>query len=274
MEKFRIALIQTPVVENRQENLQNAAKQIFKAKDLGAKLIALPECFNSPYGTEFFKNYAEPIPSGPTSTMLSKSAKENSIFLIGGTFPEVEDGKYYNTCTVWNPEGKLIAKYRKMHLFDMDIPGKCTFKESDVFTPGNELVTFDFYGVKVGIGICYDMRFEEHAKLYGLMGCSMIFYPAAFDMTTGPMHFELIQRARALDNQVFVCVISASRNDKGYIAWGYSQITNPWGKVIAQAAEKPEIIYADIDSSESDTIRRQIPTYKQRRTDIYELIRK
>lgn len=274
MRLFRAALIQSRVGKNRTENLENAARLIGEAKKGGAKLIALPECFNSPYGTKFFNEYAESIPNGPTCQMLSKAAKDHSIYLVGGTFPEVENNKLYNTCTVWNPEGKLLVKYRKMHLFDIDIPGGITFKESDVLHAGNELVTFDFEGVKIGLGICYDMRFEELAKLYRLQGCELLIYPGAFNMTTGPIHWELLQRARALDNQVYVFAISPARNEQGYIAWGHSQITNPWGKVTAQAGNEEEIIYDDIDLAQCDKIRQQIPIFNQRRTNIYDTIKK
>ncbi|XP_074027282.1 omega-amidase NIT2 [Leptinotarsa decemlineata] len=271
---IKTALVQMQSGADRLMNLEHAAKLISNAKQLGAKLIALPECFNSPYGTNFFSEYAESIPNGPTSEMLSKAARENSVYLVGGTFPEVENNKYYNTCTVWNPEGKLVAKFRKMHLFDIDIPGKITFKESDILSPGSELVTFDLEGVKVGLGICYDLRFEELAKLYRLQGCKILIFPAAFNMTTGPIHFEILQKARALDNQVFVCTISPARNDTGYIAWGHSQITSPWGKVLAQAKEKEEIILADIDLAECDDVRAQIPIFHQRRNDVYDTVKK
>lgn len=176
MRAFRAALVQLQVCEDRLKNLSNAAKRITEAKENGAKLVALPECFNSPYGTKFFSEYAESL-TGPTCNMLSQTAKDNSIYLIGGTFPEKEGDQYFNTCTVWNPQGKLIAKYRKMHLFDIDIPGKITFKESEILQPGNELVTFNMDGIKVGLGICYDMRFEELAKLYRLQGCDLMVYP-------------------------------------------------------------------------------------------------
>ncbi|CAH1992902.1 unnamed protein product [Acanthoscelides obtectus] len=274
MKRFRSALIQLQVCEDRLKNLERAASLIKQAKNLGAKLVALPECFNSPYGTKFFEEYAESISNGPTCDMLSKAARENDIVLVGGTFPERDNGKLYNTCTVWNPQGQLIAKYRKMHLFDIDIPGKMTFKESDVLHPGNELVTFDFEGIKVGLGICYDLRFEELAKLYRIMGCHLLIYPGAFNMTTGPIHWELLQRSRALDNQVYVFAISPARNETGYIAWGHSQITSPWGKVIAQADAKEEIVHADIDLNECDEVRQQIPIFEQRRTDIYDTIMK
>lgn len=272
--KFKTALIQLMVGKERDKNLENASNLIKEAKQNGAKLIALPECFNSPYGTNFFKEYAEEIPNGPTCNMLSKSAKENSIYLVGGTFPEVEDSKYYNTCTVWDPNGKLIIKYRKMHLFDIDIPGKITFKESDILSSGKELGMFKMDDVQIGLGICYDLRFEELAKLYRLNGCKMLIYPGAFNMTTGPMHWEILQRGRAVDNQLYVFSISPARGTKGYIAWGHSQGTNPWGKIISQAGHKEEILYCDVDLNECDEVRQQIPIHSQRRIDIYDTIRK
>lgn len=273
MRSFRAALVQCKVGPNRTENLQNAEKLVSQAKSLGVKLVSLPECFNSPYGTKFFEEYAEVIPNGPTCEMLSRTAKTNGVFLVGGTIPEIENKKLYNTCTVWNPEGKLIAKYRKMHLFDIDIPGGITFKESDVLSAGSELALFEIEGVKIGLGICYDLRFEELAKLYRLQGVEILIYPGAFNMTTGPIHFELLQRSRALDNQVYVLGISPARAEKGYIAWGYSQITDPWGKVIAQAKEGEEIVHAKIDLLECEKVRQQIPIIVQRRTDIYNTVR-
>lgn len=128
---------------------------------------------------------AEAVPDGPTCEMLSRVAKENQVYLVGGTFPEIENSKYYNTCTVWNPNGELI-----------DIPGGITFKESDILSAGNELSTFEIDGIKIGLGICYDIRFEELAKLYRLKGCELLIYPGAFNMTTGPIHWELLQRGK------------------------------------------------------------------------------
>lgn len=160
-----------------------------------------------------------------------------------------------------------------MHLFDIDIPGKITFKESDVLSPGNSLGTFKIGECKIGIGICYDLRFEELAKLYRNEECKMLIYPGAFNMTTGPKHWELLQRGRALDNQLYVAAISPARDTTaGYVAWGHSQVTDPWGKVLVTASEKEEMIFADIDLTECDNVRQQIPISKQRRTDIYNTI--
>lgn len=266
---FKIALLQLNVEKDRENNLNNARVNITKAKQGGAQLVVLPECFNSPYGTKFFDEYAEEIPNGLTSQMLSKAAKENAVFIVGGTIPEKDCGKLYNSCTVWNSCGELIGKYRKMHLFDIDIPGGITFKESEVLSAGNELVTFSMNNIKIGLGICYDLRFEELAKLYRLMNCDMLIYPGAFNMTTGPIHWELLQKSRALDNQLFVVTVSPARSNKGYIAWGHSQVTNPWGKLIAQAGFNEEILFCDINMKDRDEVRQQIPIFLQRRTDIY-----
>jgi len=269
-----MALIQLQVGKEREKNLENASCFVQKAKEGGASLVSLPECFNSPYGTSFFDQYAESVPGGPSCDMLSKAAKDNQVYLIGGTIPERDNGKLYNTCTAWNPEGKLIAKFRKMHLFDIDIPGGITFIESSVLSSGNELSTFDMNGIKIGLGICYDLRFSEMAKLYRKLECKMVVYPGAFNMTTGPIHWEILQRGRALDNQVFVAAISPARGEKGYIAWGHSQVTNPWGKVIAQAGAEETILFCDVDMKELDDVRQQIPIWKQRRTDVYDTVYK
>ncbi|KAK9875173.1 hypothetical protein WA026_005965 [Henosepilachna vigintioctopunctata] len=272
--KIKAALIQCNVGKDKLENLKSVSKLIETAKQKGAELVALPECFNSPYGTNFFKEYAETIPDGPSSKMLAEHAKKHNIYLVGGTIPERDNGKIYNTCTVWNPNGELIAKYRKIHLFDIDIPGGITFKESEILSAGRELATFHIKDMKVGLGICYDMRFEELAKLYRLSECKLLIYPGAFNMTTGPMHWELIQRSRANDNQVYVLAISPARGDKGYIAWGHSQITDPWGKVMVSAGHEEEIIYGDIDETECDKVRQQIPISNQRRLDLYDTIKR
>lgn len=269
---LRAALVQLKVGKDRAANLRNASENIARAASGGARLVALPECFNSPYGTSFFDEYAETIPGGPTSDLLAKAAKENGIYLVGGTFPERDGDKLYNTCTVWSPEGVMLAKYRKMHLFDIDIPGGITFKESDILSPGNDLATFEIDSVKVGLGICYDIRFEELAKLYRLQGCELLIYPGAFNMTTGPIHWELLQRGRAVDNQLYVFAVSPARGDKGYIAWGHSQVTDPWGKVVARAEYEQEILYCDLDFAECDKVRSQIPIGWQRRTDIYDTV--
>ncbi|XP_070547545.1 omega-amidase NIT2-like [Ptychodera flava] len=266
---FRIALIQLAVTANKVENLTRASKLISDAAKGGAKIVSLPECFNSPYGTKYFPEYAEKIP-GQSTEVLSNAAKENEIFLIGGSIPEEDNGKLYNTCTVYDPKGTMIAKFRKIHLFDIDVPGKITFKESDALSAGNSLAVIDTGFCKFGVAICYDMRFAELSQIYCKKGCGLLVYPGAFNMTTGPAHWELLQRARALDNQVYVATVSPARDDKAsYVAWGHSTVVNPWGEVIATTDHEEKIVYAEIDLNYQSEVRQQIPVQQQKRHDIY-----
>ncbi|XP_062537050.1 omega-amidase NIT2-like [Armigeres subalbatus] len=272
--QLKIALIQLDSFPTKQAAITNAINQIrIAAKDKGAKLVILPECWNSTYCTKEFPRSAEQIPNGETSKALSKISGELGITLIGGTYPEVESGKLFNTCPVWGPKGEFIGKYRKMHLFDMDIPGTCTFKESSVLTPGNEFLTFNVGEVKIGVGICYDQRFPELATVYRNRGCDLMIYPSAFDTYTGPMHFELIAQARALDNGMFVALCAPARDTtKDYVAYGYSTVCDPWGRVLSRAKEGPEMLIVNLDMGLRDSIRRQIPTQKQKRADVYEVV--
>ncbi|KAM7388642.1 hypothetical protein PAMP_024803 [Pampus punctatissimus] len=187
-----------------------------------------------------------------------------------GSIPEEDDGKLYNSCTVYGPDGELILKHRKIHLFDIDVPGKIRFQESETLTPGNSLSMFETPFCKVGVGICYDMRFAELAQLYSRKGCQLLVYPGAFNMTTGPAHWELLQRGRAIDNQVYVATASPARDESAsYVAWGHSTVVNPWGEVISKAGAEEAVIYADIDLQYLADIRQQIPITVQRRDDLY-----
>ncbi|XP_073421316.1 omega-amidase NIT2 isoform X2 [Dendrobates tinctorius] len=244
MAKFKLALVQLLVSPVKSDNLKKASELIKKAAQQGAQIVALPECFNSPYGTTFFPEYAEKIP-GQSTQMLSDIAKECGIYLIGGSIPEEDCGKLYNTCTVFGPDGTLLIKHRKIHLFDIDVPGKIRFQESETLSPGDSLSVFD-------------------------TRCQLLVYPGAFNMTTGPAHWELLQRARAIDNQVYVATASPARDDKAsYVAWGHSTVVSPWGAVIVKAGAEEAVISADIDLQYLSEIRQQIPIHTQRRHDLY-----
>ncbi|XP_026160484.1 omega-amidase NIT2 [Mastacembelus armatus] len=269
MSKFRLAVIQLQVTGVKRDNLSRAQRLVREAAGQGSKVVLLPECFNSPYGTSFFSMYAERIP-GESTQVLSEAAKENQVYLVGGSIPEEDGGKLYNSCTVFGPDGDLILKHRKIHLFDIDVPGKIRFQESETLSPGNSLSMFETPFCKVGVGICYDMRFAELAQLYSRQDCQLLVYPGAFNMTTGPAHWELLQRARALDNQVYVATASPARDETAsYVAWGHSTVVNPWGEVISKAGAEEAVIYADIDLQYLDDIRQQIPITTQRRNDLY-----
>ncbi|XP_023067853.1 omega-amidase NIT2 isoform X1 [Piliocolobus tephrosceles] len=266
---FRMALIQLQISSVKSDNVTRACSFIREAAMQGAKIVSLPECFNSPYGTKYFPEYAEKIP-GESTQKLSEVAKECSIYLIGGSIPEEDAGKLYNTCAVFGPDGTLLAKYRKIHLFDIDVPGKITFQESETLSAGDSFSTFDTPYCRVGLGICYDMRFAELAQIYAQRGCQLLVYPGAFNLTTGPAHWELLQRSRAVDNQVYVATASPARDDKAsYVAWGHSTVVNPWGEVLAKAGTEEAIVYSDIDLKKLAEIRQQIPVFRQKRSDLY-----
>ncbi|RIA91993.1 carbon-nitrogen hydrolase [Glomus cerebriforme] len=269
---FKLACIQLSVTADKTVNLLKAKSKILEASRNGAKVIVLPECFNSPYGTQYFTKYAENIPQGESVKILSEAAKEAKAFVVGGSIPERDDltGKLYNTCLVYNTEGNLIAKHRKVHLFDIDVPGKIKFQESETLSPGNSLTQFETDYGKIGIGICYDIRFPEMAMIAARKGCIAMIYPGAFNLTTGPLHWELLQRSRALDNQFFVATCSPARDMSAtYHAWGHSTIVDPSGQILATTEHEEAIIYADIDLEQIKVIRQSIPVSSQRRFDLY-----
>ncbi|KAF8727170.1 hypothetical protein AX14_007538, partial [Amanita brunnescens Koide BX004] len=238
---FTLALIQFGIVLNdKQANLSKARDKIFSAATKKPDLIVLPELFNAPYGQ--MDDYSEVIgytPGKPydalnspseTVRMLARSARDTGTWLIGGSIPERVENKdiIHNTSTVYNPQGQLVVLYRKIHLFDVDIPGKIKFKESDIFHAGDELSVFDTGVARIGLGICYDIRFPEPAVIAARKGCQLLIYPAAFNTVTGPLYWKILQQVRALDNQVFVTMCSPAR-DMGapYHAYGHTMVVDP-----------------------------------------------
>ncbi|KAK9728218.1 Omega-amidase nit3 [Basidiobolus ranarum] len=268
--EFKLALVQQKVGSCKATNLSIARDRVLEAARNGANVVVLPECFNSPYGAQHFPEYAETIP-GESVEVLSQAAQKAKVYLVGGSIPEKsDDDKFYNTCTVYNPKGELVAKHRKIHLFDIDIPGKIRFQESDTLSPGNAMTHFETEYGKIGVGICYDIRFPELAMIAARKGCIAMLYPGAFNMTTGPLHWELLQRARAIDNQIYIAACSPARDtSSGYTAWGHSTVVNPNGEVIATTEHEEDIVYATIDLSKMKEARQGIPVTTQRRFDVY-----
>ncbi|MBS5301324.1 MAG: carbon-nitrogen hydrolase family protein [Clostridiaceae bacterium] len=268
---MRIALIQIGARLEKEDSLAIAGGYIKKAKEQNADIAVLPEMFNCPYQTANFPVYAEKE-GGECWKKLSQYAAENQIYLVAGSMPEKDDEEHvYNTCYVFDREGKQIGKHRKAHLFDIAVKGGQCFRESDTLTAGNSVSTFDTEFGRFGLEICYDIRFPEFARLTAQEGARVIFVPAAFNMTTGPAHWEFSFRARALDNQVFMVGCSQARQSEGYISYGNSIITSPWGEVLAKMDEKEGMMIQDIDLGRVDEVREQLPLIKQRRTDIYRL---
>ncbi|XP_030369836.1 omega-amidase NIT2-like [Scaptodrosophila lebanonensis] len=274
--KLTLALLQLPVGTDVVTNVREAVRCVgeLKAENPLLQLAILPESFNAPYGVEHFAKYAERVPDGQTCRALSQLARQLGIYIIGGSIIERDGNRLYNTCTVWSPTGQLIGKHRKIHLFTMSIEaangGGVQFDEAAVLTAGDDVTVVEIGQHKVGLGVCHDKRFEELARIYRSMGCSMLVYPSAFCICQGPMHWELLQRARATDNQLFVVTCSPARNNmSGYVAYGHSMIVDPWARVQREAGEGPELIVEQIDFDLVDEVRRQIPINKQRRTDVY-----
>ncbi|GAA5914197.1 hypothetical protein JCM5296_003882 [Sporobolomyces johnsonii] len=292
---FRLALVQLAQPgdgSDKAANLAHAKAKIAEAVKGGSEgrkpdVVVLPEIFNSPYATGMFRKYAERIGWTPETKasfdvaktesesikLLSEAAKEHGIWLIGGSIPELApDDKVYNSSPTFSPDGKLVAVHRKVHLFDIDIPGGITFKESETLTGGDWMTIVETEFGKIGVGICYDVRFPELAMIAARQGCVAMIYPAAFNLTTGPLHWDLLQRGRAVDNQMYVAMCSPARatSGEGYKAWGHSGCSDPMGKFVTQLDEKEGIAYADIDLSVIDKARAGIPVTVQRRFDIYE----
>jgi omega-amidase len=277
----KLALIQLACTADKAHNLSHARSKVLEAAQKhNAGIVVLPECFNSPYGTKYFPKYAETLlPSPPTEEQspsfhaLSKMAAEAKVYLIGGSIPELEpkSKKIYNTSLTFSPSGELLATHRKVHLFDIDIPGKITFRESDVLSPGNNITILDLpeYG-KIGIAICYDVRFPELATIAARKGAFLLLYPGAFNTTTGPLHWELLARSRAIDNEVYVGLCSPARDTNAdYHAWGHSMIVDPNATVLEQLDESEGIVVAELTGEKIDEVRKGIPVYTQRRFDVY-----
>ena len=268
---MRVALIQMAVTADREGNLRTAAQKLRQAAEQGADMAVLPEMFCCPYENRCFRPYGEEA-GGPAQEMLSRTAAETGMYVVGGSIPELADGKVYNTSFIYGPDGAQLARHRKVHLFDIDVKGGQRFKESDTLSPGNAITTFETRFGTMGLCICFDLRFEELARCMCLRGAKVIFVPAAFNMTTGPAHWELLFRQRAVDNQCFTVGVSPARDEAGsYVAYGNSLAVDPWGTVLCRAGAEETTLYADLELERLEAVRAQLPILSARRTDLYEV---
>lgn len=278
--KLKIALCQMNVIDNKEKNITKAISMIKNAKKEGADIAILPEMFNCPYDNEKFKEYAEFVEDSYTLKSIADISKNDNIYVLAGSIPEkkiineTNEEKIYNTSFLFNDNGKILGYHRKMHLFDIDVKDKIYFKESDTLDNGDKVTVIDTESKigKIGIGICYDIRFLELSRIMALEGAKILIYPGAFNLTTGPAHWELLFKSRALDNQVFTIGVSPCLNEfNNYHAYGHSIVCNPWGEVIKQVSYEEELLIVDIDLDEIDNTREEIPILKNRREDIYKL---
>ena len=271
MNKIRITMIQALLRGSAEERGARVGELVGQAAAQGTDLVTLPEIWNGPYQQDMFPSFAEPR-FGPSWQLLSNLAAQYGIWLSGGSIAEREDGKVYNTAYVFDRSGREVARHRKMHLFDINVTGGQHFMESKTLSAGSQVTVFDTEYCKMGLCICYDARFPELFRLMVDGGAKLILVPAAFNMTTGPAHWELLFRQRAVDNQVFCVGTSPARDEAAsYRAWGHSIVTDPWGRVVTQLEEGEALRTVELDLELADQIRAQLPLLAHRRKDVYRL---
>lgn len=269
---MKLLQLQTKVLADKAETLSYIEKFIDDVITSDTDFIALPEMFNCPYENRFFPLYAEKH-DGTTYQFCRKLAQKYRVYLSAGSIPEIDEcGRIFNTAYVFDDSGREIARHAKMHLFDIDIAGGQYFKESDTLSAGNQITVFNTKWGIMGLCICYDFRFPELARLMVDKGAKIIFVPASFNFTTGPLHWELMFKSRAVDNQVFTVGTSpACDTAAAYHSWGHSITVSPWGKILNQLNEQEGYQFTDIDFNEVEAVRSQLPLLKHRRLDIYDL---
>lgn len=267
----KIGICQMAVTPDKALNNRKAEAMIRGAAAANCQVAILPEMFNCPYETELFSQYAEYYPEGETFTMLSAVSAEENIVVVGGSVPERDEhNNLYNASFVFDERGDLVGRHRKMHLFDVDILRGTACKESSVLTAGQEMTVIKAAGLTLGVGICYDIRFPELSRLMTLAGADILIFPAVFGLTTGPAHWELILRARAVDNQVFVVGAAPANLPDGQV-YGHSAVVDPWGNIMTMAGTEETILIVEINLDTMCNVREQLPLLKQRREDIYKV---
>ncbi len=272
MSKVTVGALQMHSGDDKQSNLAKAEALLDVAVEKGARFIALPEIFNICGNWEVLKANAEPVP-GPTTDRLCRKARESRIYLLGGSVLEIAEGtdKVFNTSVLIDPSGEVIARYRKIHLFDVTIGDRVVIKESDAMVPGDELVTAETDYGTVGLTICYDLRFPEIYRELAVRGAKLIFIPSSFMDSTGKDHWNPLLRARAIENQVFIVAPNEIGPIPGtkMLRHGRSAIIDPWGTVLAQASDTEGVITAELDFDYLLKVRRELPSLAHRRPEVY-----
>ena len=260
---MKVTLIQMNTQEDKAENLRVARELIEQAVEQDRPdLITLPETFTS-MTSDFDLQCAnaENIPDGEACRMLAELAQRHGVWIHGGSMAEKGGDRCYNTTVVWNRAGEMVAKYRKLHMFDVEVPGGRSYRESDTMKRGDEVVTFDAEGTTMGCAICYDLRFPELFRALRDKGARVIFLPAAFTLLTGKDHWEALIRARAIETQCYmIAPAQIFTHDNGKKpCFGRSMVVDPWGVVLATAPDKVGFVTARIEPSYADDIRAKIP---------------
>jgi deaminated glutathione amidase len=267
---MRVGLCQMSSGDDVDANLSTAEALLHEAADGGADLAALPEVFVYLGPSAHRSEVAEPVPGGPVSARLGAVARDRSIWVLGGSVLEADDGRVYNTSPLFDRSGELVARYRKIHLFDVDLPGQPPFRESSTFASGDQLITHEVELTRVGLSICYDLRFPELYRGLMALGAEVVFVPAQFQYETGRDHWHVLMRARAIENQSFVVAPAQwgawGPLEKNRRSFGHSIAVDPWGRVLAEAPEEGTgVCFADLDLTDLRRIREAMPALRHRR---------
>jgi predicted amidohydrolase len=269
--EIKVAAIQMSSTPHKQENLETAERLLRSAVSSGADLVALPELWSCHGLEEVYKGNAEPVP-GPTTEFLGALARELGVYILGGSILEgtPSSTKLHNTSTFFGPDGRMSAIYRKIHLFDVRAPDR-EYLESHTIAAGTEIVTAKTGAATVGLSVCYDVRFPELYRLLALRGAEVLAVPAAFTLQTGKDHWELLLRARAVENQAYVVAPAQwGRKADGRWTYGRSMIVDPWGTVLAQCPDRDGYALATLDLDYLDRFREEFPALRNRRPEAYD----
>jgi predicted amidohydrolase len=270
-DSLRVACVQLTAGSDKAANLEKAERLVARAVSLGAELVVLPEKWNLVGDSETLHEGAETLEQGESVRAMATWAKQHGIVLVGGSIAERREGreKLSNTSLVFDAGGKLIARYRKLHLFDVEVGGQ-TYRESESEEPGDEIVLTEAAGWKIGLTICYDLRFPELYRLLALAGAELVAVPANFTLRTGMAHWHALLRARAIENAVYVAASGQiGEPTRGRPSYGHSLVVDPWGAVIAEASDGETVVVAELERSRVGEIRSHLPVLAQRRPDVY-----
>jgi predicted amidohydrolase len=268
MSGLRVAAVQMAAGPDQPENLARVTRLVQQAADGGARIVALPElCLWRGRGSRYW-DHAETVP-GPLSETLAELARRCQIFLVGGSLLEQgSEGRCYNTSLLFSPAGEVLAKYRKIHLFDVALEGTGVLvRESDRILAGDEAVVVETEVGRLGLAICYDLRFPELFRALADQGSEIVFLPSAFTQYTGRAHWQVLLRARAIENQVFfVAPALIGPMENGIPTFGHTMIVDPWGRLVARLGREEGVAIADLNMAELQRIRRQLPALTHRRS--------
>jgi predicted amidohydrolase len=267
---MRAAAVQLNSTDEYDRNLEVAERLVRAAAADGAELVLLPEKWTVLGPPEAIRDSAEPL-DGPALSSAAGWARELGVFLVAGSVPEVVAGqeKLANTSVMFGPDGERVATYRKIHMFDVEV-GDVTYRESELERAGDEIELGDAEGTKVGLTICYDLRFPELYRILAVRGARVITVPSAFTERTGRDHWEVLIRARAIENQLFMMAAGQiGEAPPHYRSYGRSMIVDPWGVVLAQAPDTECFVTADLDFEGQDRIRERLPSLRNRRPEAY-----